>query len=447
MNDKSMNGGNMKPGMNNKYHMRVIKKYILLFSWLLPIWLLAQPSALERALFNLPDVAFKKIDAPQGFEAAYELNIRQPLDHEAPERGYFYQRVFLSHRSYSAPMVLATEGYSRPSNRLYELTRYLEANQLNVEHRYFGASMPDSLDYRYLNLRQVAADLHRIRELLGQLYAGPWVSTGISKGGQTTIFYRYFYPDDVAASVPYVAPLNLELMDKRIYAFLDTVGPPECRSAIREVQIRLLKERDKALPLLRWYAKGAGYGFSYLSLEEAFEYGVLEYPFSFWQMGFDCQAIPNAKKDDLEKLLEHFTEVVGISFFNDETMASYASHYYQAGTEMGYYGFEAHEFKGLIKVLPAEPSAVFMPGKMPKTFEPTLVRQVYDWLQTEGHRFIYIYGGIDTWTATGVPPSDKVDAHWYILPGKHHGSARIQNMDEAERDRLLEQLKAWMKEE
>jgi hypothetical protein len=424
--------------------MSIKKNHILLFVWLLPLGLWGQAAALERGLFNLPDVVFKAIDAPPGFEAAFELHIRQPLDHEAPERGYFYQRAYLSHRSHDAPMVLATEGYSRPSNRLYELTRYLEANQVNVEHRYFGTSRPDSLDYRFLNLRQVAGDLHRIRTLLGQLYDGPWVSTGISKGGQTTIFYRYFYPDDVAASVPYVAPLNLELKDQRIYAFLDTVGPAECRRALRAVQTRLLQERDQVLPLLRWYAKGASYTFSYLSLEEAFEYGVLEYPFSFWQMGFDCGAIPDASEAELERLLEHFNAVVGLSFFNDETMQDYASHYYQAGTEMGYYGFETTPFEGLIKVLPDEPSAIFMPDKMPLTFEPKLVRQVYEWLQTEGHRFIYIYGGTDTWTATGVPPSEQVDAHWYIMPGKHHGSARLQNMSEAERSQLLGLLRAWM---
>ncbi|MCB0572633.1 MAG: hypothetical protein KDC66_22855 [Phaeodactylibacter sp.] len=413
---------------------------------LLPAALLAQPTALEQALFNLPDVIFKKIDTPKGFEAAYELSIRQPVDHQDPGKGYFYQRAYLSHRSFDAPMVIATEGYNVPFNRMYELSDYLDANQVDVEHRYFGASSPSSLDYGYLNLEQATADLHHIRELLGQIYGKAWVSTGISKGGQTTIFYRYFYPDDVAASVPYVAPLNLELKDKRIYAFLDTVGSDACRDAIRQVQLRLLKERDKVMPLLRWYAKGAKESFSYLTMEQAFEYGILEYPFSFWQMGFDCDAIPDAKKDGLEKLLDHFVEVVGLSFFNDETMQGYASHYWQAGTQMGYYGYETDDFKGLLKVLSGEPSAVFMPGKAPMTFEPTLVRKVSEWLQSQGNRFIYIYGGSDTWSATGVPASDKVDAHWYVLPGENHRTARIRNMSEEDQKKLIGELEAWMGE-
>ena len=46
---------------------------------------------------------------------------------------------------------------------------------------------------------------------------------GISKGGQTTIFHRYFYPADVDISVPYVAPLNLEYVDPRLDKFLNRV--------------------------------------------------------------------------------------------------------------------------------------------------------------------------------------------------------------------------------
>lgn len=406
----------------------------------------SQPVALEKALYHLPDVSFVKIEAAPGFEAVYELSIRQPIDHERPDQGYFYQRVYLSHRGFDAPVVYATEGYDRPRNRIYELTNYLNANQVNVEHRYYGASVPDSMDYRYLNLRQATADLHRIRTLLGALYRKPWVSTGISKGGQTTIFYRYFYPDDVAASVPYVAPLNLDLADKRIYAFLDSVGSESCRRAIRDVQTRLLKERDKVLPLLRWHAKGAGETFTYLTLEEAFEYAVLEYSFSFWQMGFECDKIPSAKTTDIETLLEHFIEVSGLAFFADASLKHYASHYWQAGSEMGYYAYQTAPFKGLLKSLSGEPSAIFMPGKAPKTFEPALVKNVSSWLQTQGHRFIFIYGGTDTWTATGVPPSDKVDALWFIMPGKHHGSARIANMSTQDRSQLLDQLKKWMGE-
>ena len=429
--------------------MKNYKIYLLLFlSIAITTGIFAQKgiAPIEMELFTLPDVIFEEAPVPDGFEAAYTLYIKQAVDHDNPEEGHFYQRVHLSHRSFDAPTIIITEGYDRPRNRPYELTKYLKANQVDVEHRYFGTSTPEELNYKHLNLKQVTADLHHIRTLLGEIYKSDWISTGISKGGQTTIFYRYFYPDDVVASVPYVAPLNLTLKEKRIYEFLDNVGTSECRADIKAVQVALLKNRADVLPLLKWHAKGAGDEFTYLSLEEAFEYAILEYPFSFWQMGFDCANIPNLKEDGIEKLLEHFVEVVGLAFYTDQSMAAYGSHYWQAGTEMGYYGFETEPFKGLLKELSGEPSAVFMPGKAPMTFEPSLMKKVYQWTQEEASRIIYIYGETDTWTATGIPQSDKVkDCYWYILPGEDHGGARIRNMSDDNRAALLSTLKGWLK--
>ena len=428
--------------VQNQIAMR--NRFLFALLIFLPLFSQAQFSSIEQRLYELPDVLFKSIDAPEGFESAYELHIKQPIDHENPEKGFFYQRAFLSHRSFDAPMVLAAEGYMRSSNRMYELTNYLDANQVNIEHRYFGTSSPDSLDYTYLNLKQVAADLHHIRTLLGEIYKEPWVSTGISKGGQTAIFYRYYYPDDVAAAVPYVAPLNLDLADERIYDFLANVGTEACRNDILAFQKRMLKNRDAVLPLLRWHAKGAGMKFTYLTIEEAFEYAVLEYSFSFWQLGHDCGTIPG-EDADLETLLSHFVDVVGLGFYSDASMTGYASHYWQAGDEMGYYGFDTKPFKGLLKALTMEePSAIFMPNKAPKNFDPAFVKSVYNWTQRDANEMIYIYGAIDTWTATGVPVSDKVDAKWFVIDGKDHGSARIRNMSDTDRATLLDTLEKWM---
>jgi hypothetical protein len=416
---------------------------LLLLLWLLPVW--GQPSDLERQLFTLPDVIFTPIEAPHGFETAYELHVRQPLDHKHPERGHFYQRAYLSHRSFEAPMVMATEGYSCKRNRIYELTQLLDANQVDIEHRYFGESLPDSLDYRYLNMEQVAADLHHINELLHALYQGPWLSTGISKGGQTTIFYRYFYPEDVRVSVPLVAPLNLAFEEERIYAFLDTVGEAACRQSLLRVQKRLLKDREEVLPRLHWFAKGADLSFTYLSFEQAFEYAVLEYPFSFWQWGHDCEAIPGPKAD-LETVLDHFLKVSGLDFFADQSMGDYASHYYQAAAELGYYGYETEGFEGLLKALPLQPHphAAFTPDKQSVAYDGTLAREVAQWLQEEGDRFIYIYGALDTWSATAVQPIEGRDAEWFFLAGQDHAGARIRNFSPEQQARLVSALRRWL---
>ena len=77
---------------------------------LLQAGLFAQSTDLETALFELPDVVFKAIDTPSGYEAAYEVRIKQPLDHKNPDKGYFYQRAYLSHRGFDRPTVICTEG-------------------------------------------------------------------------------------------------------------------------------------------------------------------------------------------------------------------------------------------------------------------------------------------------------------------------------------------------
>ena len=404
-----------------------------------------QQNEVENKLYLLPDVIFMRIEPPPGFPAAYELMIRQPLDHTNPQLGYFYQKAYLSHKGFDKPTVFVTEGYNCSRNTIYELTTLLDANQIEAEHRFFGESRPDSLDYQYLTLMQATADLHRINELFRQLYQNKWISTGISKGGQTTLYYRYYFPADVDVSVPYVAPFNLEREDKRIYAFLDTIGTDDCQEKIKAMQIRLLRNRDDVLPLLRLYCMGAQLQFTYLSFEEAFEYTVLEYPFSFWQWGINCSTIPT-DTSSLESALLHVLEVSDISLFSDRDITAYAPHYYQAAAEMGYYGYKTEDFSNLLKALPVKknPSAAFTPGKMKVGYDSTLAAAAYKWLQTKGDRFIYIYGGIDTWSATAVPPSPKVDALWFFMPQQGHGGARIRNMSAGEKNRLIEALNRWL---
>jgi hypothetical protein len=401
-------------------------------------------SDLEKKLFELPDVIFTKIKTPEGYEAAYKLMIKQPLDHTNEAAGHFYQKVYYSHKGYSNPTAIITNGYNKNNNNITEVASMTAANQLNVEHRYFGESMPDTMDYQYLNFEQVTADLHRIRTLFSTMYSGKWISSGISKGGTTTIFYKYFYPEDVDVSIPYVAPLNYEYEEKRIYDFLDNVGTKECRENIYTLQKELLSESDKIIPLLKWYIKGRDLKFTYLSIEEAYEFAVLELPFSFWQYGQDCTVIPTGK--DTETKVDYLLNVVGLDFFSDRDMKSYGSHYYQSATQMGYYGYETEDFKGLLKYLPYEPHphAAFVPNKMKVDWDGTLTTKAAKWIEVKGNNMLYINGAIDTWSATAVPPSKKVNSKWFFMKNKHHASARIKNMTPEERNIFVNALEGWL---
>lgn len=405
----------------------------------------AQTGRIDTLLFELPDVVFTKIETATDYEATYELRIKQPLDHSDVKKGHFYQRVFLSHKGFDQPTIMVTEGYDRSSNRVNELTTLLEGNQLLIEHRYFGKSMPDSLDYTYLTLKQVTADLHRINSLFKDIYKGKWVSTGVSKGGATTLFYRYFYPEDVDVSVNYVGPINNAFEDQRIYKFLDTVGTKVCRDKIDRFQRYMLTNKKAMLPLLEAYSLGANLKFTYHNIEKAFEFAVMEYPFSFWQYGYNCEEIPENPTSYLAAM-KYFTSVSDISFFSDKLVDGYGSHYYQSATEFGYYGYETAEFKGLLTELSdsKNPHATFMPGKITAPFDGSLLKGINTWLPKQGNKIIHIYGTLDTWSATAVPPSKEVDALWFFMNGKHHGNARISNMTEAERNKLVAALERWL---
>lgn len=419
--------------------------FFLVFLLIVTQTVFAQLSRIDSLLFELPDVLFDKVETTANLESIYELKVKQPLDHFDASKGYFFQKVYLTHKGFNNPTVIITEGYNRNQNRIYELTELLNANQLDVEHRFFGESMPDSLNYRYLNLKQASADLHHIRELFDAIYTQKWISTGISKGGSTTIFYRYFYPDDVDVSVPYVAPINNAFEDQRLYDFQHNIGTDDCRKRIRAFQERLLRDREKVLPLLKFYCLGAGSDFTYLTLEEAFEYAVLEYPFSFWQYGHNCKDIPD-QNASVENAVMYLNSVSDITFFDDKTMKTYQSHYYQAAQEMGYYGYETKDFEGLLKALPTDsnPHAAFLPKDMKVPFDGSLLKNVNNWLKTQNLKFIYINGALDTWSATSVPPSNKSNSMWFNLKDKHHGTARIREMIPSEKEELITTLERWL---
>jgi len=209
------------------------KIFSLLFVLSIGLAACTQPLTLEGKLNQIPNVTVQKITGDTTYAEYYELYFTQALDHENPEAGTFKQRVLLGHHAIEKPMVVEIQGYNIWTEKAGELSKLLNANQLTIEHRYFKNSMPDSLDWKYLNIKQAAADQHKVIQALKKIYKNKWITTGISKGGQTTIYHRFFYPNDVDVSVPYVAPQNLAREDKRIHKHLEQL-------AARNAEIRFI---------------------------------------------------------------------------------------------------------------------------------------------------------------------------------------------------------------
>src|SRR5215472_5589554 len=266
-------------------------------------------SELYRQLKSMPGVV--EVKEARGdsrlFKESYEVMFEQPLDHQNPAGEKFRQRFFLSHNDYSKPVLLGTEGYAAHGNSVSELQRILVGNQVTVEHRFFGRSVPSPAKWEFLTVKQTADDLHAIVTALKKLYLGKWVSSGRSKGGQTALFYKCYYPDDVDATVAYVAPVNVAQEDPRIIQFIRTEGDEATRKKIKEFQLAMFKREDEILPLLKERAEKRHWTFA-MGLSAAYEYGILEYPYAFWQFGTKAEEVP-VPDAPADKLAEHYGNV------------------------------------------------------------------------------------------------------------------------------------------
>jgi len=295
----------------------------------------AQKQDIETLLKNIPEASVKAIADDDSTRETYEIIIRQRLDHFGTDTITFPQKIYLSHIDISKPVVVVTAGYSVDENQIYEPTKILGANQIIIEHRYFGESKAKNLNWKYLTIKQAAEDDHQIVQLFKKIYSGKWLSTGISKGGQTTLFYKYFYPNDVDASIAYVAPINFSKEEPRIFEFLKHVGSDTCRQKIFKFQKLLLENKAKLLPKFEQFSKNNGL-FYKMGYEAAYEYCVLEFSFAFWQWGdLNCDSIPLNPKD-LDKVFSAFKQV-GFSFFSEEEIESIRPFFVQALTEIGFY--------------------------------------------------------------------------------------------------------------
>jgi hypothetical protein len=94
----------------------------------------------------------------------FRLYFEQPADHRRPNGERFLMRATLLHRSVDAPVVLYSGGYSLGGFPFqYEPTALLGANQIALEHRFFGTSRPELLPF----VESLAADAEDSFGLIG----------------------------------------------------------------------------------------------------------------------------------------------------------------------------------------------------------------------------------------------------------------------------------------
>lgn len=419
----------------------MIIRYFILLGFLFCQNQIFASDILAKLKAALPNAQFQTLDNGRHFVEEYIIHLEQPLDHNDPSAGTFTQRMFLAHYNFNEPMLMVTEGYSAYP-QYYELCEMLMSNQLIIEYRFYGESKPENYDYRYLTNDQAAADYHRIKKLLGKLYKKDWISTGISKGGTTCLIHKTKYPKDVKAVVAYVAPLPKAREDKRCDEFILSQGSSSCQKALKNFQLHALSQKDEILPMLDSLAKNDSLSYNYVSIKEAFEYAVLEFTFSFWQYGHDCDAIPRAP--DPEDSFQYLNEIVGFDFYCDESIDYFHPSFYQFMTENGYYGFIHDYLVSKIEYVSDFTNVPFAPQNVNLEYKPDYLKRVRVDLYHHGDGVIYIYGALDPWTACKMSPSKKSDALIIIDADGDH-KTRISSLSPSEIKQVTKKLGEWLK--
>jgi hypothetical protein len=392
----------------------------------------------------LPGVKATEIAPHYGYPRQFALEITQPVNHDAPSGSTFVQRAWLSHADEDAPMVFGAYGYGASAESGEEMASLLQANGLYVTHRYFPGSRPLPTDWRYLDIRQAAADHHRIVTLLKRIYPGKWVSAGASKSGMTPLFHRRFYPQDVDATVAYVAPLMFDLEDARFLPWLAGTGTPEGKARIHAFQRRLLEKQDTLLPLLRaWFTRN-GHALS-IPAGPVFEDAVDSYEWGFWQRHvFDYADIPGPESP-YQTWIDHLATTVRLHYDADPWRDYFKAYVYQVRTQLGGPAVDLSHIQDLFRQQRLDPRVEYdFPLSLEMTWDGgAAMRDVLQWLQTRGERIVLIYGGVDPWTGGAIDPGGNPGIVKVVQPGGDH-QTRILGLDAGPRSQVVSALESWL---
>jgi len=407
-------------------------QFIFLFTSSFPIF---SQSTFEDKFSKLYDYSIVKINNDL-FNEYYEITINQSLDHSNPKKT-FNQRIYFAFQDYNAPTLINTDGYSigqaSSLNHYSELADKLKANLLIVEHRFFGQSVPDSLDWKMLTVKQAAEDYHFIKTLFDKILTGKWISIGISKGGQAALAYKMYYPDDVAATVVYgtaVKDKSTVMTDSLLFNLSHTI----CGKKITALQSYLFRHKKELVPYFNDHVFRNDYSFTPLDNETVFDYLLLELPFSFWQNGNKCENIPDTTETEFA-LVSYLTQVVPARFFSSKNTAQLQPSFYMFYHELGYYEYNIEPFKKYLKQKDYS-NKYFAPKGISIRFDNTYHKALIEFMKNNSSENIFfIYGQNDPWAMQTI-----MKRNVFIVSGGSHKS-RIADLSAEDRDLIYDKIR------
>ncbi|WP_446685631.1 S28 family serine protease [Nocardioides pelophilus] len=369
----------------------------------------------------------------------FRITVSVPVDHARPDGPTFGLRVNLLHRGSDRPTVVETAGYQLWNDPYRsEVTRIVDGNQIDIEHRFFAPSLPANPDWAtQLTIRQVAADHHRVISVFRKLYDGRWLSTGDSKGGMAATYHRRWYPSDVTGTIAYVAPNDAVDSDDAYPAFLARVGGPrldDCRDRLVALQRRMLQRRGWFRGRLEAFSAANGLTWRYVgSLDRGLEASVIDFYFAFWQYwGAEaCASVPAARRLSNSEVWRYAGLVNPWRNLSDQRRFYSAPYHYQAAAQIG--GPKPYEgrLRDLLEYPGANtPANVLPPALRPVSHDPTAMADIDAWVRTSGRRMLFVNGQFDPWAAEpfrcGADGRDR-SCRSVTVPRGSHG-ALIQDL-------------------
>ncbi len=404
------------------------------------------PDQVVAELEALPGVTAQVVPTADPGVTYIVLEFTQPVDHDDPNSATFQQEVSLLHRDVGAPMIVHTSGYwDYYLDDEVELTEMFSANQISIEHRFFGTSRPDPADWSKLTIAQMAADEHAIIAALQTIYRGPFVTTGGSKGGMTAAFHRRFYPSDVVGTVPYVAPLSFGAPDERYPAFVAAVGTPACHQAVRDLAVEMLQNRRAMLEAqATTEAAQEGYGYTRIAIGPAVESAVDQLEWSFWQYHGvdDCPNVPATSALDAD-VWAFLGEISPVSDSDDDQSAEFEAYVYQAYFQLGFPDGVSYYLTPYEIYADSDYNGAFPVGVAQPTFDGgTAMRDIDTYVQSSGDKLIFIYGQWDPWTGGAFTLGSATNSLELIAPmGTHNADIGALSIDDEAN--AIAELEQW----
>jgi PS-10 peptidase S37 len=424
--------------------MKIRLSHVVLLAFFVSDFSSFAQTVLNDKLIKYPQLEVRHVDNPF-FKEYFEVYIDQPINHDDPKSETFKQRFCVGYNGLDVPNIMELDGYAidyaARKGHVDELSKTFKCNLVVVEHRYFGKSVPKNMDWKYLTIKQAADDVHAIKIILETMMKGKWLVTGTSKGGQTALAYRMYYPKDVEGALLFGTPVRKEFTDKRLNDYFARVLKTPCGKEVLAYQKALLENKRSLLPLFDKFAQEKNITFGDKSIETIYDHTVLYYQFCFFQMCGKCEQIPT-DTTSYKLFIKSLFDIVPPRFFSYENKQRSEASFYMFYKELGNFEYDLKPFGKLLREKTYSTS-IFCPKGVDVKFDNTYLKALNTYMSKSVEKTIFVYGEDDPWASLQPEIKGKRDTYKYIIKDACH-KTKVADMKEDQRKELYKTLSEWL---